>query len=214
MPKTRDAFALRDFDPQRILQRKIFDYGECEFTLFVRTDKVIADDEALEIYFDYMTVNPSLALPSNAGVQLKDLHRLQLIAREYTRKLLRHYNLLEKFFHTADTKGKFDRIWQLRQCYAIAIGFLGKFQKKLNMIGAKLNAKLDALRAESFRERLRLARKTAGFTQIEVAARLKSSLNKYASYEQGRSQPSLPTLIRLCEILGTDANTLLGISPS
>ena len=62
-----------------------------------------------------------------------------------------------------------------------------------------------------FAARLKKLRKEVGLTQMDVVARLHSSKTKYASYEQGKTEPSIATLIRLCEMFKVDANELLGI---
>ena len=62
-----------------------------------------------------------------------------------------------------------------------------------------------------FNERLKWIRLECGKTQKEVYTSLGMSANGYASYEQGRTEPSIATLIRLCEIFEVSADYLLGI---
>ena len=51
-----------------------------------------------------------------------------------------------------------------------------------------------------FNERLKAIRIESGKTQKEVYTALEMSANGYASYEQGRTEPSVDTLIKLCKI--------------
>lgn len=63
-----------------------------------------------------------------------------------------------------------------------------------------------------FCERLKSIRKECGMTQKDVYERLGISPNGYASYEQGRTEPSLETLIQLCRIFEISADYLLGLT--
>ena len=62
-----------------------------------------------------------------------------------------------------------------------------------------------------FNERLKAIRQECGKTQKEVYTALGLSANGYASYEQGRTEPSVDTLIKLCQIFEVSADYLLGI---
>ncbi|HZI02372.1 MAG TPA: helix-turn-helix transcriptional regulator [Archangium sp.] len=60
----------------------------------------------------------------------------------------------------------------------------------------------------------REARQKAGLTQEEAAERIRLATEVYGRLERGNMLPSLPTLLRLCRVLGLDANPLLGFSAS
>jgi transcriptional regulator with XRE-family HTH domain len=62
-----------------------------------------------------------------------------------------------------------------------------------------------------FNERLKAIRKECGMTQREVYSKLNISPNGYASYEQGRTEPSIDTLVKLCQIFDVSADVLLGL---
>ncbi|EFA26634.1 DNA-binding helix-turn-helix protein [Pediococcus acidilactici 7_4] len=64
----------------------------------------------------------------------------------------------------------------------------------------------------SFNTRLKSARKLKHFTQLDLANRLDVSKGTVSAYEQGLSYPSLETLVKICNILDTSADYLLGIS--
>lgn len=63
-----------------------------------------------------------------------------------------------------------------------------------------------------FGTRLKAVRKSKDFTQLELANRLEVSKGTVSAYEQGLSLPSLETLTRICDILNTSADYLLGIT--
>ena len=62
-----------------------------------------------------------------------------------------------------------------------------------------------------FCERLKAIRLENGKTQKDMYEALKISANGYASYEQGRTEPSIETLIKICKILDVSADYLLGL---
>ncbi|MFZ2576609.1 helix-turn-helix domain-containing protein [Lactococcus hircilactis] len=65
---------------------------------------------------------------------------------------------------------------------------------------------------EYFGDKLKAIRKAKQMTQGELAVRLRVSTAIIAAYEQGKSYPSVAVLINICDILGTSADYLLGIS--
>ena len=58
----------------------------------------------------------------------------------------------------------------------------------------------------------RAARLNLGLTQAQAAQRAKLATTVYGRIERGGMMPSLPSLLRLCNALGLDANGLLGFS--
>ena len=62
-----------------------------------------------------------------------------------------------------------------------------------------------------FCERLKMIRTECGLTQRQVYEILNISPNGYASYEQGRTEPNIDTLKKLCSIFNVSADYLLGI---
>ncbi|MHC9537831.1 helix-turn-helix domain-containing protein [Dellaglioa sp. BT-FLS60] len=63
-----------------------------------------------------------------------------------------------------------------------------------------------------FGEKLKAIRKSKRLTQLDLAIRLTVSKGTISAYEQGLSYPSLETLVKICDILDTSADYLLGIS--
>ncbi|WP_246137704.1 helix-turn-helix transcriptional regulator [Myxococcus llanfairpwllgwyngyllgogerychwyrndrobwllllantysiliogogogochensis] len=59
-------------------------------------------------------------------------------------------------------------------------------------------------------EALRAARLRAGLQQTEVAKLVSISRNAYSRLERGLMLPSVPTLFRLCTVVSTTPNELLG----
>lgn len=63
-----------------------------------------------------------------------------------------------------------------------------------------------------FKDRLKDIRKERNLTQREVVKFLGCSLNKYASWEQGRTEPDIDAIRQLCQILEVSADDLLGLN--
>ncbi len=63
-----------------------------------------------------------------------------------------------------------------------------------------------------FKERLKEVRKERGMTQKNVYEILKVSPNCYASWEQGRTEPDIKSIIKLCKIFEISSDYLLGLS--
>lgn len=62
-----------------------------------------------------------------------------------------------------------------------------------------------------FKDSLKEIRHARNMTQKDVYTLLSVSPNCYASWEQGRTQPDIENLKRLCEIFQVSADQLLGL---
>ncbi|MCT4488403.1 helix-turn-helix domain-containing protein [Levilactobacillus parabrevis] len=68
------------------------------------------------------------------------------------------------------------------------------------------------MNTDFFGERLKAVRKSKRLTQLGLANRLEVSKGTVSAYEQGLSYPSLETFVKICGILDTSADYLLGVS--
>ena len=62
-----------------------------------------------------------------------------------------------------------------------------------------------------FNERLKEIRRESGYIQKDIYTRLGVSPNCYASWEQGRTQPDIENIKKLCKIFEVSADYLLGL---
>ena len=62
----------------------------------------------------------------------------------------------------------------------------------------------------SLAQNLKLARIKKGYKQEELAKLVGKSKNVISNWERGDNKPDADTLFDLCDILGVDANYLLG----
>ena len=65
------------------------------------------------------------------------------------------------------------------------------------------------MREFDFGENLKQIRKSNQMTQKQVAAILNCSINKYASWEQGRTEPDIESIRLLCKIFNVTSDDLL-----
>ena len=61
----------------------------------------------------------------------------------------------------------------------------------------------------SINHRLRQLRLERGMTQEQVAAKLGVTRQAISSYESGRTRPDIDTLVRLCDMYGTNLNSIV-----
>ncbi len=59
-------------------------------------------------------------------------------------------------------------------------------------------------------ERLRARARELGWSDAEVARRADLAQTRYANYVTDRHEPDLATLLRICSVLGTSPNDVLG----
>lgn len=203
MPKTRNAFALRDFDTERILQRNFFLHR----LGVVHED---TDNNVIDIY--------NVAAISHLGTKrmtehLAKLQKLKAAVAAYTKKLLKHEYKLEQFMNQcARDKEKYDRTYTLKNCYCEAIELLGNLQKEIAKLIREGEKSIPKIFCREMGERIIKARNNAGLSRLEVANELGLSQNALGQYERGEREISLWTLARLSELLSRSPNQLLGYS--
>ena len=68
--------------------------------------------------------------------------------------------------------------------------------------------------SEIFPQRIKKARKDAGYTQMQIAEELDIDRSSLCKYETGAQQPNLETLAKLAQFYNTSLNWLLGVTIS
>ena len=200
--KTKNAFAFRDFDAERILQRPYFR----ALRLPVSSDAEIletlkaADGDSID------------ALEKKISSTKKICYRLS----EFLLFIKRHFERLGRLnvltakitgIHLSDLRGN-----SLAMEYLSWIPILGTFVDKFRKRFFELEKKTQRRYREEFGKRLKIERKKRGLTQKQLSEMIQISPTGYAGYEQGRNDPSVATLIRLAKILNLRENNLLWFS--
>ncbi|MBQ3444485.1 MAG: helix-turn-helix transcriptional regulator [Selenomonadaceae bacterium] len=229
MPKTKDAYALRNFDETKILQRLWFK----DFNL------PVGDDENVLLYFYNIVEKPIEDVifngspemithmeenyPKNANENLEIVAQLGDRTVFYEALLERHMIRLNgiKKYYVEKFMATENKIWKTKALRATEL--IKRYHEILNSITAlreKISIKVKMLKElfeKDFRQlvfgsRLRQARKAAGLTQRELAERVGfKTYNSIAQYERGLNDPSLPTLFRIATELNCSADWLLNL---
>lgn len=231
MPKTKDAFALRDFDTTRILQRDwFFRYEQAlnkKLTFDIPADT--NDNDVLE----KLRSNIVRELKNNqySKAQLAWL-RLKYIAKAievYFDRLVRHterlkkYNQqLEDYFFTEIAKDNLHSALSfttkqmkkkllLDENFDVILRAVGELTKKFFSCLTSMTYELKGQYRANFSSRLKQARKDAGFTQAVFANRIGINQSSYAQYENGGREPSLDRLVKIAKVLNCSTDWLLGL---
>lgn len=199
--KTKDAFALRNFDEQRILSRPFFK----------KLNLPDLDDEENLETFDVTTLESSVSMEK----RLEQLHELYSTALNFNRLILRHRERLKRLmknFAQKKLESRYERAAGLWLKYNWFSEVTELFCLKFGRLFQHGEQAIQTQFRKEFATRLKEARRAAGLTQLELALKLKSvTANGYGSWEQGRTEPSIAMIIRLCHELHISADKLLGI---
>lgn len=228
--KTRNAFALKDFDSDRILQRPFFKkFREGYFVFEGLTDKEILEQLALQ---------NSLALP-DLQIRLDALDDLLNWTTKYQKHIKRHGERLTKYANFVANKLVTDEnadIVSLRAehkrtndllakyCGFMSLsygevkitdvtskaGYVEKLRKRIDEQYKTVDEEIKNFYRKIFADRLRFARQSQKLSQKAFAKKLGFSQNGYSPYESGQRDPSIPMLIRLSKMLGRSTDWLLG----
>ena len=243
MPKIKDAFALRDFDAQRIFQRIVFveEKKKTRYNVFDWLElgiKILTIDmlhkKAYELtdkdFFDFVCeqVKRQQVACEYSGISLIT-GVLKGVSEEvvaYLEKVCRHSKRLEEY----------SRKWNDRICADETLS-VTEIRARTRRIQFLLQSYLDVQRAtknlqysikksiveiigdntqndrDIFARRLRQARTKKGMTQEEIAKKLGIKQSTYAAYETARNVPNVSLLASLSTELQRPTDWLLGLTP-
>lgn len=202
--KRKDAFAMQDFDEQRILQRSFFKRLNLPN---------VADDEIIA------TLTAKSTSSAETQNQIDKLNTILDAVADYSKRLLNHH---DKFNWRRDSSGNRissngraiseRRQWLFWQYSMLASDVVDDLQSRLDDAVNDLKSLQNAQFRREFGARLKQARKAAGFTQIQLALDVDVSRQALVMYERGANEPSMPTMIRLARILRVSSDFLLGLN--
>lgn len=184
--KTKNAFAFRNFDSERILQRPYFkvfrftpDKTDAEI---LKSLDAAAEDSSVEL-------EKKLNKIENIFDKLVDFSRL--ISRHLSRytKYIRRTN---KFCNSAVVE------------YFTANVNLSELKSRVSALYDEIEKKVQASYGREFASRLRQARTAAGLTQKQLGDMIRISPNRYNHYESGKREPSISILCRLLKIFSAE----------
>ena len=217
--KTRDAFAFRDFDEDRILRRKFF----TDKFDFEKDFGIIADFSNKDFFATFRYAGQNVEWRRCKLKELAVISDTDSCALwDYQEKILRHAFRITSFLDVlADiiansdeqlesrrrqyqrAKDLFERYWEFSRS-------VHKFRTELVEAYRTFNIVIKRAYRENFSARLKEARRRKNNTQQQLANELEITVGAYQFYERGQREPSLTNLIRLAKILDVTPNWLLG----
>ena len=196
MPKTKDAFAFRDFDSSHILQRPFFR------NFYFETGK--SDEEILK----------SLSMKTEESVNSleKKLYAIKATLERLTefRQLINRHNeqRLAYFYRKSNKKDK-HRVNEM-EYFSASLSVL-ELMNKFEKLYYDIEKKIRALYRKEFGNRLKQGRKSLGLTQKQLGALVQVSPQAFSLYEHGEQDIPVYTVIRLAKALNTSSDQLLGL---
>ncbi|MBR0289578.1 MAG: helix-turn-helix transcriptional regulator [Selenomonadaceae bacterium] len=206
MPKTKNAFALRDFDFDKFIRDKLLVCG-------LSPNALISMDADKNNFADMQRARKAY---QKLDEELKNFRsrltrhneRYQRYGRLITEKVA---SLDDDDYYFSVLKPKSKRMMILSDKYtAIAVKIL-EFEDNIKGIIYNLDQYQRGYYAKIFAMRLREARKAAGLTQNELAEKLGVKRGTYNAYETARNEPNISVLALVAREFNRPLNWFLGL---
>ena len=201
--KTKNAFAFRDFDSARILQRPFFK------DFYFASDK--SDAEILE--------SLNKATEDSADSWERRLYSIKATLdrlAEFRHLIDRHNEHRLNKYNREKSKSKGIKMVELQRPAPVmeyfnaslcVLELMNKFEKLYYDIEKKIQVRYR----KEFGTRLKQGRKSLGLTQKQLGALIQVSPQAFSLYERGEQDIPVYTVIRLAKALNTSSDQLLGL---
>ena len=201
--KTKNAFAFRDFDSSRILQRPFFKN--------VYFDSNKSDAEILESLNN--VTDDSVDSWEKNLYAIKEIHN----CLEKFRHLINRHNekRLDKY-NKKKSKSEKVKIIELQrpapvmEYFSASLSVL-ELMNKFEKLYCDIEKKIQMRYRKEFANRLKCARQASGLTQKQLGELVQISSQGVSHYELGKRDASIPTIIRLAKVLKMSSDQLLGL---
>lgn len=203
MSKTKNAFAFRDFDAERILQRPFFK------NFYFEPDKSDAD------------ILQSLNNVTDESVDSweKNLYAIKAIhdRLEKFRQLINRHNekRLDKYNKKKSISEKI-RITELQrpapvmEYFSASLSVL-ELMNKFKILYRNIEKKIQVHYRKEFATRLKQIRQDLGLSQRQLGDLINISPQGFSFYERGERDVPVHAIIRLAKALNMNGNQILGI---
>ena len=203
MPKTKNAFAFRDFDSSCILQRPFFK------NFYFEPDK--SDADILQS-LNYVTDDSVDSWEKNLYA-IKAIHdRL-----EKFRHLINRHNekRLDKY-NKKKSKSERIRITELQRPAPVMEYFsaslsVSELMNKFKMLCRDIEKKIQVHYRKKFATRLKQIRQDLGLSQRQLGDLINISPQGFSFYERGERDVPAHAIIRIAKALNMNGNQILGI---
>ena len=203
MPKTKNAFAFRDFDSARILQRPFFK------SFYFETDK--SDTEILQ---SLSTTEDSVDSSEKKLYMIQEilehLGAFRHLINRHNETRLNKYNKKK-----SESKGvpisELQRPAPVMEYFNASLSVL-ELTNKFEKLYYDIEKKIQSRYRTEFANRLKGIRKTLGLTQKQLGALIRVSPEVFSLYERGeRRDIPIHMIIRLAKALDMSSDQLLGL---
>ena len=201
--KTKNAFAFRDFDSTRILQRPFFK------NFYFEPNK--SDAEILD------------SLSESTEDSIDSLEKKLYIIKATHERLTKFRRLIDKHnekrldkYNKKKSKSEKVKIIELQRPapvmeYFSASVSVSELINKFEKLYCNIEKKIQARYRKEFGNRLKQGRKALGLTQKQFGALIQVSPQAFSLYERGEQDIPVYTVIRLAKALNTSSDQLLGL---
>ena len=202
--KTKNAFAFRDFDSSRILQRPFFK------NFYFESDK--SDTEILESLSE-STENSVDSWEKNLYA-IKAIHdrlgEFRRLINSHNEKRLDKYNKIKSKSENVKIT-ELQRPAPVMEYFSASLSIL-ELMNKFEKLYYEIDKKLQACYRKEFANRLKRIRQTLGLTQKQFGDLIQISPQVFSLYERGeRRDIPIHTIIRLSKALNMSSDQLLGL---
>lgn len=194
--KTKNAFAFRNFDSARILQRPFFK------DFYFENDK---SDEKILQSLSKATEDSVDSLEKNLYVIKATYERLT----EFRNLIDRHNEKRLAYFYRKPNEKNKRRVNEM-EYFSASLSVL-ELMNKFEKLYYEIEKKIQARYRKEFGNRLRQGRKSLGLTQKQLGALIQVSPQAFSLYERGEQDIPVYTVIRLAKALNTSSDQLLGL---
>ena len=227
MPKTKNAFAMRDFEEigsdffQNVISADEFCGLDCEITWqkmildhFIRSKETKIGNQNHIFYFrppQFENIPRDNVRNEVAEIQLYrffSFEQNQQVILQQKHRISRHLKRLQRF--RASSKQNAYRLLVLKEKYRVFLENLVNYSESLDINKPLLLKMISKSYRRKFGQNLRELRIKNGLTQVEVAKLLGIAQITYSTYERGLNEPNLFSIYALSKILKTPINKLLG----
>ena len=218
MPKTQNAFAFRDFDAARILQRLFFKEFREEYSIADNTDEKIlealtaSDDDSLSILESKQVILKGLLKRTSKFRAWVDSH--------VKNRLGRYSRMIKKKIENGDPataellQKKLFRV-QAFLIFNYTIDISEEIDNLVYDIGIKeddIETEIQKRYQKIFATRLKAARLKAGLSRKALADIVNITQAAVGLYENCKREPTLTPLIRMSKVLGVTTDWLTGMT--
>ena len=195
--KTKNAFAFRDFDSTRILQRPFFK------NFYFEPDK--SDEEILQS-LNYVTDE---SVDSWEKAIHDRLEKFRQLINRHNEKRLDKYNKKKSISERVKIT-ELQRPAHIMEYFSASLSVL-ELMNKFKILYRNIEKKIQVHYRKEFANRLKQIRQDLGLSQRQLGDLINISPQGFSFYERGERDVPVHAIIRLAKALNMNGNQILGL---